>query len=91
MRKPAPFSDYIIAIAVEEKNDFNFKMPASAQEKIRQARVREVGPGNGDYKMQSKVGDLLMINENRSIKFKFEGEDLLMLREQDCFFRIIEE
>ena len=89
--KAEPFSDYIIAKAVEEESTFNFKLPESAKEKIRKARVINVGPGNGDYVMTSKPGDLLMINENRSIKFKLNGEELLMLREQDCFFRIVED
>jgi co-chaperonin GroES (HSP10) len=90
--KVNPLSDYIVARAVEEESSFGFKFPESAtKEKVRKATVISVGPGNGDYIMTSKPGDLLMINENRSIKFKLNGEELLMLREQDCFFSITED
>lgn len=89
--KAIPYSDYLICEPIEEEQRSGFLIPEVAREKIRQAKIIEVGPGNGDYAMQSKVGYIVMHNEARAIKFVLEGKELMIIREQDCFLRLIPE
>lgn len=90
MSQALPLSDFIFAEPVEEKSAIpgGFIIPDSAKQKIRQALVLSVGPGNSDYKMQSKPGDILFFNENRSTTFEFEGKKYIAIREQDCFGKV---
>lgn len=86
--KAKPYSDYLLCKPIPQEKIGAFLIPETAKEKIRQATVVEVGPGNGDYTMESKPGYLIMHNDARAIKLTVDGEEMIIIREQDCFLRL---
>jgi len=68
-------------------------LPDTVQEKPQEGKVVAVGPGRtaDDGKriaMESKVGDLVVYSKNAGSEVKEEGEDYLLLRENDILAKI---
>jgi chaperonin GroES len=63
-------------------------LPETAQEKPRQGKVVAVGPGKTDEKGKSqpidvKVGDAILFASYSGTEYKADGEDFLILSEED--------
>ena len=67
----------------EEKTKGGIIIPDTAKEKPMQAKVVAVGPGKGKAKMTVKKGDLVLIGKYAGNEFKMEGDELVILREED--------
>ena len=69
-------------------------MPDKAQEKSQIATVVAVGPGGKvdgeDVVMEVKVGDRVLFSRFAGVEFKFDGQDLLIIKQTDIL-AIIEE
>jgi chaperonin GroES len=68
-------------------------LPDTVQEKPQEGKVVAVGPGRtaDDGKriaMESKVGDLVVYSKYAGSEVKEEGEDYLLLRENDILAKI---
>ena len=62
-------------------------LPAVAQEKSQLATVVSVGPGGNidgkEVEMMLSVGDKVLFSKYAGTEIKFEGEDLIVIRQQD--------
>jgi chaperonin GroES len=67
----------------EEKTKGGIIIPDTAKEKPMQAKVVAVGPGKGKAKMTVKKGDLVLIGKYAGNEFKMDGDELVILREED--------
>ena len=72
----------------EEKTASGILLPDTAKEKPFEGEVIAVGPGkvldNGSYEpMEVKVGDKVIFSKYGGIEIKLEGEDYLVLRQDD--------
>ena len=88
--KVRPLQDRILVrrSESEEKTQGGLYIPNSAKEKPAQGVVVAIGPGRQDEKgepipMQIKVGDILMFGKYSGTEIKIDGEDHLILREED--------
>lgn len=85
-----PLRDRVLIkrLEAEEKSAGGIYMPASAKEKPQQAEVVAVGTGrvskDGNIvAMQVKVGDRILFSKYSGSEVKIEGEEHLILREDD--------
>lgn len=84
-----PLSDRVVVkmLENEETTKSGIILTGSAQDKSKIAEVMEVGPGelvNGKREeMNVKKGDKVYLNEYAGTKIKYEGEDLVIVRESD--------
>ena len=73
----------------EEKTKSGIILSGSAQEKPQIAEVIEVGPGelvkegNERSKMEVKKGDNIIISEYAGTKVKFEGQEYIIVKQDD--------
>lgn len=72
----------------EEKTASGILLPDTAKEKPFEGEVIAVGPGrvleNGEYEtMEVKAGDKVVFSKYGGIEVKLEGEDYLVLRQDD--------
>jgi len=88
--KIRPLQDRIIVkrIEEEEKTKGGIIIPDSAKEKPSEGKVIAVGPGKvtDDGKkipMETKVGDRVLFGKYSGTEIKIEGEEHLILREDD--------
>jgi len=95
--KIQPLGDRLIVARQqqEEKTAFGIIIPDTAKEKPLEATVRAAGPGkvdkNGAFQPLSvKEGDRILFGKYAGTEIKIQGEDLLILREDDVL-AIIEE
>ena len=72
--KPAP---------AEEKTKGGIIIPDTAKEKPQKGEVVAVGPGKEDNKMTVKKGDTVLYGKYAGQELSFEGEDYLIMREDD--------
>ncbi|MCH2044012.1 MAG: co-chaperone GroES [Saprospiraceae bacterium] len=72
--KPAP---------AEEKSKGGIIIPDTAKEKPQRGEVVAVGPGKDDNKMTVKVGDTVIYGKYAGQEFSHEGNDFLIMREDD--------
>jgi chaperonin GroES len=90
-KKIKPLADRLIVrrLDAEEKTKSGIIIPESAKEKPQQAEVLAVGPGrwneDGDARiaMEIKVGDIVMFKKWGADEVKIEGEEFLVLKEED--------
>jgi chaperonin GroES len=90
-KKIKPLGDRLIVrrLDAEEKTKSGIIIPESAKEKPQQAEVLAVGPGrwneDGDARiaMEIKVGDIVMFKKWGADEVKIEGEEFLVLKEED--------
>ena len=90
MAKIRPVGDRVVVkpSAKEEVSKGGIIIPDTAKEKPQEGTVIAVGSGklqdNGDRSpMELKVGDKVLFAKYGGTEFKFEGDDLLVLRESD--------
>jgi chaperonin GroES len=84
-----PLHDRIIVkrIEEEEKSKGGIVIPDTAKEKPQQGKVVAVGPGKRDdgklVPLDVKAGDTVLFAKYAGTDIKIEGEDHLILREDD--------
>ncbi|MBQ1188757.1 MAG: co-chaperone GroES [Peptococcaceae bacterium] len=86
-----PIGDRIAVkpVAVEEKTKSGIVLPGSAQEKPHQGEVVAVGSGyvsqatGQRIPLEVKVGDKVVYGKHAGIDVKFDGEELILLTEND--------
>ena len=88
--KIRPLHDRIIVKRVEEerRTASGIVIPDSATEKPDQGEVKAVGPGKRDdngkvIPMDVKVGDRVLFGKYSGQSVKVDGEELLVMREED--------
>jgi chaperonin GroES len=88
--KVAPLNDKVLVkrLEAEEKTAGGILLPDTAREKPRQGKVLSVGEGkrleNGQRApFQVKVGDRVLFTSYGGTEIKIEGEDYLLLSEED--------
>jgi len=83
--KIQPLSDRVLVEpqVAETKTASGIIIPDSAKEKPQQGKVVAVGKGKKDYDMTVKVGDTVLYGKYSGTELKLEGEDYLMMREDD--------
>lgn len=72
----------------EDKTASGILLPDTAKEKPFEGEVIAVGPGkvldNGEYEtMEVKAGDRVVFSKYGGVEVKLEGEDYLVLRQDD--------
>jgi chaperonin GroES len=85
-----PLQDRLLVKRLEEKEQVqgSIIIPDTAKEKPQEAKVLAVGPGRvtDDGKIQPieiKVGDTVVFGKYSGTEVKVEGDDLLIIREDD--------
>jgi len=85
-----PLHDRLLVKRLEEKEQLQggIIIPDTAKEKPQQAKVLAVGPGRitDDGKLQPldiKAGDTVVFGKYAGTEVKVDGEDLLIIREDD--------
>ena len=86
-----PIGDRIAVkpVAVQEKTKSGIVLPGSAQEKPHQGEVIAVGSGyvsqatGQRIPLEVKVGDKVVYGKHAGIEVKFDGEELVLLTEND--------
>lgn len=80
-----PLSDRVLIepSAAEQKTASGLFIPDTAKEKPQQGKVVAVGKGKKDHDMTVKVGDTVLYGKYSGTELKVEGNDYLMMREDD--------
>ncbi len=84
-----PLHDRIIVkrVAEEDKSKGGIIIPDTAKEKPQQAKVVAVGPGKREdgkvLPLDVKAGDTILIAKYSGTEIRLDGEDHLILREDD--------
>ena len=80
-----PLSDRVLVepMAAETKTASGLYIPETAKEKPQQGKVVAVGSGKKDHDMTVKVGDTVLYGKYSGTELKLEGNDYLMMREDD--------
>ncbi|MCS6928867.1 MAG: co-chaperone GroES [Saprospiraceae bacterium] len=72
--KPAP---------AEDKTKGGIIIPDTAKEKPQRGEVIAVGPGKDGNLMTVQVGDIVLYGKYAGQEIHYEGEDYLVMREED--------
>ena len=90
MAKFRPLHDRLLVqrLDEEQKSRGGIIIPDTAKEKPQQGRVLAVGPGRRDEKgdlvpLDVRAGDTVMFAKYAGTEIKIDGEDHLILREED--------
>lgn len=84
-----PLGDRVVieAVAKEEKTASGIVLPDTAKEKPQEGKVVAVGSGTLDEgertPLELKEGDLVIFSKYAGTEVKFEGRELLIMRESD--------
>lgn len=84
-----PLLDRVVVKMVEseETTKSGIILTSSAKEKPQIAEVLEVGPGGNvdgnEVKMYIKKGDKVILNKYSGTEIKYEGEDLIIVKQSD--------
>jgi chaperonin GroES len=84
-----PLHDRIIVKRVEEesKSKGGIIIPDTAKEKPQEGRVVAVGPGRNEdgkvIKLDVKAGDRILFGKYSGTEIKLEGEEHIIMREED--------
>jgi len=80
-----PLSDRVVIEPqqAETKTASGLYIPDSAKEKPQQGKVVAVGAGKKDQAMTVKVGDTVLYGKYSGTELKLEGNDYLIMREDD--------
>ena len=84
-----PLADRVVVkmVEMEETTKSGIILTASAKEKPQIAEVLAVGPGalkdGVVVPMSVKVGDKVITNQYSGTKIKFEGEELIIVKQSD--------
>ncbi|KYH34593.1 10 kDa chaperonin [Clostridium tepidiprofundi DSM 19306] len=84
-----PLGDRVVIkrVEAEETTKSGIVLPGASKEKPQEAEVIAVGPGGvvdgKEIKMEVKVGDRVLFSKYSGNEIKFEGEELIILRQND--------
>ena len=84
-----PLLDRVVVkmIESEETTKSGIILTSSAKEKPQIAEVLEVGPGGNiegkEVEMYIKKGDKVILNKYSGTEIKYEGEDLIIVKQSD--------
>ena len=80
-----PINDRVVIkpAAAEEKTQGGIIIPDTAKEKPQKGEVVAVGPGKDGNKLTVKKGDTVLYGKYAGQEFQFNGEDYLIMREDD--------
>ena len=83
--KIQPLSDRVVVAhqAAETKTASGLYIPDSAKEKPQQGKVVAVGKGKKDHAMTVCVGDTVLYGKYAGNELKLDGQDYLIMREDD--------
>ena len=83
--KIQPLSDRVVVAPqeAETKTASGIYIPDSAKEKPQQGKVVAVGKGKKDHDMTVKVGDTVLYGKYSGSELKLDGNDYLIMREDD--------
>lgn len=83
--KIQPLSDRVLVQPqeAETKTASGIYIPDSAKEKPQQGKVVAVGKGTKDHDMTVKVGDIVLYGKYSGSELKHDGNDYLIMREED--------
>jgi chaperonin GroES len=83
--KIQPLSDRVLVEPqeAETKTASGLYIPDSAKEKPQQGKVVAVGKGKKDHNMTVKVGDIVLYGKYSGSELKYEGNNYLIMREED--------
>lgn len=80
-----PLADRVLVEpqAAETKTASGIIIPETAKEKPQKGKVVAVGAGKKDHEMTVKVGDEVLYGKYSGTELKLEGNDYLIMREDD--------
>ena len=84
-----PLLDRVVVkmIEAEETTKSGIILTANSKEKPQIAEVLEVGPGGqvdgNEVKMYIRKGDKVVLNKYAGTEIKYEGEDLIIVKQSD--------
>ena len=84
-----PLGDRVVVkmVEAEETTKGGIILTSAAKEKPQIAEVLEVGPGGqvdgNEIKMYVKKGDKVVLNKYAGTEIKYEGEDLIIVKQND--------
>jgi len=80
-----PINDRVVVkpAAAEEKTKGGIIIPDTAKEKPQRGEIVAVGPGKDGNKMTVKKGDTVLYGKYSGQELNYEGEDYLIMREDD--------
>jgi chaperonin GroES len=80
-----PINDRVVVKPheAEEKTEGGIIIPDTAKEKPQKGKVVAVGPGKDGNKMTVQKGDVVLYGKYAGQELKHEGEDYLIMREDD--------
>lgn len=80
-----PLADRVLVEpqAAETKTASGIIIPETAKEKPQKGKVIAVGTGKKDHEMTVKVGDQVLYGKYAGTELKLEGNDYLIMREDD--------
>ena len=87
--KIRPLADRVVIkmAEAEEKTKSGIILTGSSKEQPQMAEVIEVGPGGmvdgKEIKMEVKVGDKVIFSKYAGTEVKFEGEEYIILKQND--------
>lgn len=80
-----PINDRVVVkpASAEEKTKGGIIIPDTAKEKPQRGEVVAVGPGKDGNLMTVQVGDIVLYGKYAGQELQFEGQDYLIMREDD--------
>ena len=80
-----PINDRVVVqpAKAEETTKGGIIIPDTAKEKPQRGTVIAVGPGKDDNKMTVKKGDTVLYGKYAGQELNYEGQDYLIMREDD--------
>jgi chaperonin GroES len=80
-----PINDRVVVkpAKADEKTKGGIIIPDTAKEKPQQGEVVAVGPGKDGNLMTVQTGDRVLYGKYAGQEFNFQGEDYLIMREDD--------
>ena len=87
MSKLKPLAGYIVVKRLEEESQTpsGIVLADSAKEKPQKGEVLAVGGDKGDKKSQLQVGQIVLFKKYGPTEVKHEGQELLLLEEDDVY------
>ena len=80
-----PINDRVVIkpATAEEKTKGGIIIPDTAKEKPQRGEVGAVGPGKEGNLMTVQVGDIVLYGKYAGQELNYEGQDLIIMREDD--------
>ncbi|MFO8054763.1 MAG: co-chaperone GroES [Bacteroidales bacterium] len=82
-----PLNDRVLVkpMAADEKTSGGIIIPDTAKEKPQKGEVIAVGKGTKEHEMTVKPGDKVVYGKYAGTEISFEGEDYLILKEDEIY------